>query len=138
MELLLELLLSAGGVLLEFLFELLIELLGGALGNVIGDRVPRAAGARERPRAWWAFVAYALLGALLGAGSLLLWPTHFMPTLAGRWAYLLLSPVVAGLVLAAVGAWRRKQGRVVLALDTFGCGWGFAFAFALVRFAGAA
>jgi len=46
---------------------------------------------------------------------------------------LLISPVIAGLLMALLGSTLRKRGKKVVRLESFGYGFAFAFGMALIR-----
>jgi hypothetical protein len=50
-------------------------------------------------------------------------------------ANLPLTPLASGLIMEAIGSWRRRRERNVLRLDTFAYGFSFALAMAVVRYA---
>lgn len=120
-------------ILFEFLGEILLQLVLEILGEV-GLR-SLAAPFRREPQPLFAAIGYALFGAGAGGISLWLFPTLFIPSAAGRIAGLVLTPVVSGLVMAALGAWRRNRGQQLVRLDRFAYGYLFALALALVRWA---
>ncbi|MEO8672786.1 MAG: hypothetical protein ABI411_15820 [Tahibacter sp.] len=88
----------------------------------------------RRPNPWFAAIGYTLLGGALGVGSLLLIPDHLMRVGPLRIANLVVTPILAGLSMAAFGAWRAHRGQAVLRIDRFSYGYLFALAFALVRY----
>jgi H+/Cl- antiporter ClcA len=81
-----------------------------------------------------ALVGYVLLGAVAGALSILVFPHSFIHSDRFHGISLLVTPVLAGLVMSAVGWLREKREQNLIRLDTFGYGAVFAFGFALVRF----
>jgi hypothetical protein len=66
-----------------------------------------------------------------------MFPMLFIRSVAWQKVNLVATPVLAGLAMSALGALRRRQGKVVLRIDRFSYGFVFAFAMALVRFLGA-
>ena len=79
-------------------------------------------------------LGYGLLGALAGGLSLWLFPGLFIASPTAQLANLLISPALAGLAMASVGAWRAKRGQTLLRMDRYAYGFLFAFAMALVRY----
>ena len=111
----------------ELAFQVVVELLAE-----VGLRPLKALFDKASPP-WLAALGYALLGGALGGLSLWLLPQPLMQGEIGRIAVLILVPILAGLLMAAVGAWRARRGQVLLRIDRFSYGYLFALAFALVR-----
>jgi hypothetical protein len=122
--------------MLEVLFQLLGELLVQVFGEVFLEFGLRSIAEpfRKKPNPWFAALGYAMLGALCGAISLWPFPDHFVPTGMLRYVNLLVTPMLAGACMAALGAWREKNGEVRLRIDQLSYGYLFAFAMAMVRF----
>lgn len=116
-EVLGELLLQVGG---EFVFELLLRSLKEPF--------------RKQPGPVVAAFGYAFYGTALGGLSLLVLPAHLVPGGGFRVLNLALTPIVVGLCMVALGAWRARHGQRVLRIDRFWFGYLFALAFAVVRF----
>lgn len=116
-------------VVLSVLFEILFEL-GLTAATEVGARVPNP---------WASAVGYTLVGAALGGLSLLVLPHRLLDDPVLAVANLVVTPILAGASMAAVGALRRRRGQHLLRLDSFAFGALFALAFAAVRlaFAGA-
>ena len=87
---------------------------------------------QRRPNPWVAGIGYVMLGASLGGLSLL----FFRGQLVAPWRVvnLMVTPVIAGLCMMAIGAWRARRGDRVLRIDQFAYGYLFALSFALIRF----
>lgn len=121
---------------MEFLFEILGEFILQFVGEVLLEMGLQALAApfRKESSAFLAAVGYAVFGAVLGALSLLVFPNYLMANKSLRVANAALSPIAAGIGMAAVGAWREKRGQVVLRIDRFSYGYVFALAFGLIRF----
>lgn len=111
----------------EFLLQLLVEVLVEAGFHAMAEPFQRP------PNPGWAALGYALLGALLGGLSLLVFPSNLVPD-AWRLANLVLTPVAVGGAIALLGAWRARRGQRVLRMDRFAYGYLFALALAGVRF----
>lgn len=122
--------------MLEILFELLAELLFQVLGEVLVELGLQSLAQpfRKQPNVWLAVLGYALLGALLGALSLWLFPSHFTREGWPRLANLVFTPVIAGFAMTLLGRWRARRGDTVLRIDRFACGYLFALTVAVVRF----
>lgn len=125
MEVIFELLFQVfGELLLQIVLEVLFEVgLHNVRGPLSKPLHPLLAGA-----------GYALFGAAAGAISLWAFPNLFIVSHRLQIANLVLAPVVAGLSMVALGAWRRRRAQEPILLDRFAYGFIFALAMALVRF----
>ena len=124
MEELLAFLLQLGGELLVSLFgEVLLELGWRGVFSVF----------EKEPHPMLASVGYPILGAAVGALSLWPFPALFVHSHGGRIVNAVVTPVLAGASMAAIGAWRRRRGQRVVLIDRFAYGYLFALAMALVR-----
>ena len=121
-------------IFLGFIVEVLIPLVGEfsieALLYCLGEPLK----SRERRNAVLAGIGYFLIGLILGGVSLLIFPRSFVRSETFHGINLLITPLVSGLVMAALGRWRERHGKPILRLDSFVYGFVFAFAMALVRF----
>ncbi len=124
MTLLLELLLEVfGELLLQVAAEVLFEL---GLHSL-------AAPFRKPVNPYLASIGYVLFGAAAGALSLWAAPALFIASHAGRIVNVVMTPVIAGGVMVAIGAWRRRHDQQPVLLDRFAYGYLFALVMALVR-----
>jgi len=134
-EIIAEVLLQILGWLLQLIGEIILQVIGEAIAELIGHSV-REPFRRPKPiHPWLAAIGYAIFGALTGALSLWLLPRLFIEEHWLRVTNVIITPVLAGIIMAWVGAWRRKHEKEVIRLDSFAYGWCFAIAMALVRFA---
>lgn len=117
--------------LLQFVGELLLQIFAETLFEV-GLR-SLAAPFRKEANPYVASIGYLLLGAIVGALSLLVVPRLMIGSHAGRVFSAVVTPVLAGTTMAALGAWRRRRGQRVVLIDRFAYGYLFALAMALVR-----
>jgi hypothetical protein len=122
-------------LLLEVFFELLLQLVAEFL---IEAGFQAWSGPSRESRPILAFLGHAVLGAVLGWITLLVFPTLFIQSPMWQKVNLAVTPVLAGLTMSALGWVRRKQGKTLVRLDRFSYGFVFAFAMALVRYLGAA
>lgn len=122
--------------MLELLFEVIAEIVLQVVAEALFELGLRSVSEPfRRPRnPWFAAVGYLVFGAIVGGLSLLVFPSHLVIDKGWRVANLLVTPVVVGLLMAALGAWRARRGQEVLRIDRFSYGYLFAVAFALVRF----
>jgi hypothetical protein len=130
MELLGEMLI----VVLEFLGELVLQFVIEGLAELGIRTVSEPFRRRPIRNPWLAALGYLLLGGIAGGISLLIFPTSMITSRKLRWANLFLTPLVAGLLMASLGAWRKRRQQVLVRLDRFSYGFLFAFGMALVRF----
>ena len=128
-ELLFELLLGVAELLLDALFEFaaaaLLDFLSRGISSLFDEF--------EISSPVFASFAYALLGVLSGALSVLIFPHPLIHPSRIHGISLLISPVIAGLLTALVGSTLRKRGKKVVRLESFGYGFAFAFGMALIR-----
>jgi hypothetical protein len=113
-------------VLIPLIFEISCEFLWHCLGQTFVSRESRTP--------IFAGIGYFLFGLILGGLSLLIFPQSFVRSKSFHGISLLITPVVCGLIMAAIGRWRERHGETLLRLDSFVYGFVFAFAMALVRF----
>lgn len=126
--------------MMEALFEFVFSILGELLLQVLGEVLVNigfhslAGPLRRQPKPWLAAVGYLLFGAVVGGLSLLVFPNYLVASKNLRVANAALSPILAGLCMAALGAWRARHGQAVLRIDKFAYGYLFALSLGLVRF----
>lgn len=125
---------------MEFIFELLFEIFGELLlqlaWELLAELGLRAIGRRDATKPLHPLaggIGYALLGGIAGALSLWWFPNLFIASHAGRIANVLVTPLLAGGAMAALGAWRRRRDQHTVLIDRFAYAFIFAFAMALVR-----
>lgn len=125
--------------MLAFLFEILGEILLQVVVEALAELGLHSLTApfRKRPNPWMAGIGYSIFGAGAGAGGLSLWllPAHLVTGEPLRILNLVVTPVVVGLIMSLMGAWRAHRGDPLLRLDRFAYGYLFALSLALVRFA---
>ena len=136
----------------ELILGILVELVGSAFGSLFARPAPAGAAAKPShaqppyaadtvspltpkpvsPALKLAF--YLCLGLVLGGLSLLLFPQSFTRSLDARMAVLISTPLACGLMMAGIGEYKRKHGRIAKTLESFGFGCAFALPMALLRF----
>ena len=125
---------------MEILFEFLFSFIGEFVLQVLGQLFIEvglhslAEPFRKEPKPWLAAVGYLIFGAVVGGLSLLVFPDYLVASKSVRVANAALSPIAAGLSMAAMGAWRARRGQTVLRIDKFSYGYLFALSMGLVRF----
>ena len=135
MEVLAEIVLQILGWLFELFGELLLQMLFEALAEAFGHALRLPLRGRQPVRPWLAAIGYVLFGAAAGGLTLWLVPELYIKTPGLRLANLLITPVLAGLVMEAIGTWRERRDKEVLRLESFAYGYLFALAMATVRYA---
>lgn len=119
--------------LLELLLEAFSELVGAALLDVASRALAKVFDPEVSSRVV-ASVGYGLLGVLTGAYSVILFPHPLVHPSRIHGISVLVSPVIAGLVMSVIGSMLRKRDKRVVQIESFGCGFAFAFGMAAVRF----
>jgi hypothetical protein len=120
--------------ILQFIFEFLLQIAGELLIELGLRSLGEPFVNREERNPVLAAIGYCLIGAILGGLSLILFPNSFVRSERFHGINLIITPVLAGLVMAAIGQFRERHGKTVIRLDSFVYGFLFAFAMALVRF----
>jgi hypothetical protein len=129
-ELLFELLLAFGELLLEVLFEFA----GEALLDLALRAIAEVFETSRFTSPVLASVGYTLLGASAGGLSLFIFPHPLVHPSRLHGINLLVSPIVTGLVMSLIGSILRRQGKKVVQIESFGYGFAFAFGMALMRY----
>jgi hypothetical protein len=136
MEIIAEILFQIVAWLFEIAGEFLLQMLFEAVAELFGHAV-KAKSRRSTPmRPEIAAFGYALFGALAGVASLWLMPNLFIESKPIRFANLIITPLLSGLMMGWVGSWRRRHDRNTVRIESFAYGFCFAFAMAVVRFVG--
>jgi hypothetical protein len=134
-EIIAEVVIQVLGWILQLLGELLVQVVFEAIAELIGHGVRRPFERSEPVRPWLAALGYVLFGAAAGAISLWLLPDLFIEKGWLRWVNVIVTPIAAGGIMSAIGAWRRHRDMRVIRLDFFAYGYCFALAMAVVRLA---
>lgn len=112
----------------EFLLQIVVELLAEIGLRSVTEPF------RKPPNPWLAAIGYAIFGATAGGISLFVLPEPLVQEETWRLVNLAVTPVLAGLAMAAMGAWRARRGQQTLRIDRFSYGYLFALCMAIVRF----
>lgn len=126
------------GVLLaviEVVIEVVVEIVMQVVAELLVELGVRGFGklSERRSNPIVAGIGYALLGAGLGGASVWLWPQALMSDEL-RVVQLVLGPLLAGAMMAGIGALMRRRGKQAIRLESFLYGWLLAFSLSLVRF----
>ena len=124
--------------ILAIILEIVLEFFGEAILSLLAEAGLRSL---HEPFVEWesrnpifAGVGYFLFGLGLGGLSLLVFPTPLVRSERFHGINLIITPLLVGFMMSAVGRWRRRQGKSLLRLDTFAYGFIFAFAMSAIRF----
>jgi hypothetical protein len=110
-----------GELAVQIVFELVVDLLGHGIRREGLMPVPVAT------------LGCAAAGAIAGAVSLVIFPRHFIEEHWLRALNIVVTPVIAGFFMGAVGTWRRRRDKSVSRLDSFAYAYVFALTMAAVR-----
>lgn len=134
MEIIVEIVLQVFGWIVQFLAELLVQLVGEVLVELFGHSIKEPFRRPKPVSPWLAALGYAIFGAAAGAASLWLLPALFITSPTLRLFNLMLTPLVAGLVMSQLGAWRQRRDQEIIGLDKFAYGFCFALSMGIVRY----
>jgi uncharacterized membrane protein len=134
-EIIAEIIIQVLGWIFEIFGELLIQAVGELIFELLGHCIKEPFRRPKPVHPWVAAIAYAAFGAVAGAISLWLLPTLLISAHWLRIVNLFLTPLVLGVLMAVLGAWRQRQALEIIRLDKFSYGFCFAFSMAVVRFA---
>ena len=130
-----ELLGALLGAIAEIICEVVLQMLGEMLLAYLSRGILKLSGAIHRMGPFFAVTAFSLLGAGFGELSVLAVPHPVFPPARFHGLSLLISPFITGLIMSWIGRGRRQRGREPMRIESFGYGFVFALAMALVRFA---
>lgn len=134
MEIIAEIILQIVWWIVQFLGELLLQAFGELIAELIGRSLKEPFRRPEPVHPWLAAIGYGIFGATVGAISLWLLPSLFISAQWLRIVNLIVTPLVSGLMMERLGAWREMKDQETIRLDTFVYGFVFALSMALVRF----
>lgn len=134
MEIIAEIILQIVWWIVQFLGELLLQAFGELIAELIGRSLKEPFRRPEPIHPSLAAIGYGILGAIAGAISLWVLPSLFISAEWLRIVNLIATPLVAGLMMDRLGAWREMKNQETIRLDTFAYGLVFALSMALVRF----
>jgi hypothetical protein len=121
-------------IIIEFLLEFLLEFAGDLFMDLLihgGSRVPWLN--RAATRVLFAGILFGA-GAVIGWFSLLFFPEAFVRSESLHGISLLVTPVLAGSAMAAIGWIRESRGKPAAPVENFAYGYVLALGMALVRF----
>ena len=132
MEFIAEIIIQIVWTILQFLGELLLQAFFEFIAEVIGRSVKEPFRRPKPVHPWLAAIGYIIFGVAAGALSVWILPTLFITSQWLRIANLVLTPLVSGLLMDRLGAWREGKDQETIRLDTFAYGFLFALSMALV------
>jgi hypothetical protein len=117
-------------LLLELIIEFFVQFVGEMLFEIAAQNLKR-----DKPvvHPVLAVPVYALIGAGLGLMTAVFFPHHLISHPMAKYINLAVTPLLVGLAMGLVGAWRAKKGGTLVRIDKFWYGYAFALAFALSR-----
>jgi hypothetical protein len=120
-------------ILLQIFLEFFLEV-GAEFILELGIHILSAAPwARQTVSAVLAGLMYFALGVLVGGISIPFFPHSFVRSSGLHGISLIITPILCGLTMSAIGWLRARQGVSRIRLDSFAYGFIFAFGMALVR-----
>ena len=119
--------------IIQLLFEVLFEFVGGLLTGLFLDAPRNVPGVNKAVNLLTALVLFAV-GAFIGWASLWIFPKAFVRSESLHGISLLITPVLAGLAMAAFGWFRQGRGKPLFRLGNFAFGYFVALGIALMRF----
>lgn len=120
--------------MIEFLFEIVGEFLLQFVFEAVASVFGRTDSDGKPAHPFVKFMGYAIFGGVAGGLSLLIVPHLLVQSPGMRIANLVITPLLAGGMMALVGKWREKHDRKRSPIDRFAYGYCFALTMALVRF----
>jgi hypothetical protein len=118
----------------EVLFEAVFETACGALASLLTRATSKLFKAITDVNPAATALSLGMLGALVGFLSVVTYPHALVHPSQFHGVSVIASPVLTGLAMFELGRLLRSHGRSVMPIDSFGYGFVFAFAMALVRF----
>jgi hypothetical protein len=129
-----ELLAALLGAVFEILCEALIEILLEVFVAFLSRTIRKLFVVSRRVGRLLTTVVFAVTGCTAGFLSLAVFPHPLVHPSRFHGVSLLISPAVAGLAMALIGRIVRSRGGKSVQIESFGYGFIFALAMALVRF----
>lgn len=134
MEIIAEIIIQIVWWIVQFLGELLLQVFGELIAELIGRSVKEPFRRPDPIHPLLAAIGYGIFGAIAGALSLWVLPSLFIAAEWLRLVNLIVTPLLAGLMMERLGAWRAMKEQETIRLDTFAYGFIFALSMGLVRF----
>jgi len=129
-----ELLAGVIAAIAEVLFEAIFEIACEALASLLTRGISRLFKAISDVNPVATTFALGVFGALVGFLSVVAYPHPLVHPSRFHGVSVIASPLITGIVMSQLGRLLRNNGRRVMPIESFGYGFMFAFAMALVRF----
>jgi len=129
-----EILAAILAAIAEFLVEFLFEAASAELAGLLSRAFRRFTVTVRRADPAVAGLTFGLAGVSFGLLSVWLFPHHLVHPSRAHGISLVVSPILTGLFMAQIGRTVRRWGRQSVRIETFGYGFIFALAMALVCF----
>ncbi len=117
-------------ILIELIGQILIELL--ARFGILG--ISAALGFKKSQNPAITAFGYIIIASVSGALSVHFFPSYFIKRYELRVGYLVLAPILVGLMMGLPGKLRADKHKEPIRIDSFLFGYIFALTFAAVRF----
>ncbi len=121
------------GFILELLAEAILEIGFSVIVAGLHHLLRRFWITARRGNAGIAALILILIGAVFGLLTAVVFPHPLVPVSKLHGISLLVSPLITGLVMAAIGDGVQRRGRLPVRIESFAYGFAFAFAFSVVR-----
>jgi hypothetical protein len=129
-----ELLFGTIAAIAEILLETGIEIAGEALASLLTRATSKLFKSISDFNPVANTFALGMLGTLVGFLSVVTYPHPLVHPSRIHGISVIVSPLITGFVMSQLGRLLRNHGRKVMPIESFGYGFVFAFAMALVRF----
>jgi hypothetical protein len=129
-----ELLVGVIAAITEVLFEAVFEIAGLGLASLLTRAISKLFKTISDFNPVATAFALGMLGLLVGSLSVVAYPHPLVHPSRLHGLSVLVSPLITGFVMSQVGRSLRNHGKSVTPVESFGYGFVFAFAMALVRF----
>jgi hypothetical protein len=129
-----ELLVGVIAAIAEVLFEAIFEIAAEGLASLLTRAISRLFKTVSDASPVATTFALGMLGVLVGFLSIVAYPHPLVHPSRFHGVSVIASPLIAGFVMSQLGRLLRNRGRRVMPIESFGYGFVFAFAMALVRF----
>jgi len=122
------------GLIFEILAEALMEIFLGVAADLLSRAIRRLFVVTHRAGRVLSSLIFAVAGYAAGFLSVAIFPHPLVHPSHFHGVSLLVSPVITGLAMALIGSMVRSRGRKSVPIESFGYGFVFALAMAMVRF----